>query len=98
MLRGIFTFMSDFIHCSHVCEVIFSTVSTSCRERELVTLFFVFNLCRCLFSFLPGAIGMIWFMVSLPAHHLYNIGIKHGFPCFNICQVPREVLKTEVED
>ena len=27
-----------------------------------------------------------------------NIGIKHGFPCINICQVPREVLKTEVED
>ena len=27
----------------------------------------------------------------------YSIGIKHGFPCINICQVPREVLKTEVE-
>ena len=27
-----------------------------------------------------------------------NIGIKHAFPCINICQVPREVLKTEVED
>ena len=26
------------------------------------------------------------------------IGIKHGFPCINICQVPREVLKTKVED
>ena len=26
------------------------------------------------------------------------IGIKHGFPCINICQVPRDVLKTEVED
>ena len=25
----------------------------------------------------------------------YNIGIKHGFSCINICQVPREVLKTE---
>ena len=25
-------------------------------------------------------------------------GIKHGFLCINICQVPREVLKTEVED
>ena len=24
-----------------------------------------------------------------------NIGIKHGFPCINIRQVPREVLKTE---
>ena len=28
----------------------------------------------------------------------YIIGIKHSFPCINICQVPREVLKTEVED
>ena len=27
-----------------------------------------------------------------------NIGIKHGFPCINIRQVPWEVLKTEVED
>ena len=26
------------------------------------------------------------------------IGIKHGFLCINICQVPREVLNTEVED
>ena len=25
----------------------------------------------------------------------YNIGIKHGFSCINICQVPWEVLKTE---
>ena len=25
----------------------------------------------------------------------YNIGIKHGFSCINIRQVPREVLKTE---
>ena len=24
-----------------------------------------------------------------------NIGIKHGFSCINISQVPREVLKTE---
>ena len=28
----------------------------------------------------------------------FIIGIKHGFPCINICQIPREVLKTEVED
>ena len=27
-----------------------------------------------------------------------NIGIKPGFPCINICYIPREVLKTEVED
>ena len=25
------------------------------------------------------------------------IGIKHGFSCINVCQVPREVLKTEAE-
>ena len=27
----------------------------------------------------------------------HNIGIKHGFSCINIHQVPREVLKTEAE-
>ena len=26
-----------------------------------------------------------------------TIGIKHGFPCTNICQVPRVMLKTEAE-
>ena len=26
-----------------------------------------------------------------------NIGIKYGFPCIKICQVPREVLQNEVE-
>ena len=25
----------------------------------------------------------------------FNIGIKHGFPCINVCQVPREMMKTE---
>ena len=25
------------------------------------------------------------------------IGIKHGFPCINVCQVPREMLKTEAK-
>ena len=29
--------------------------------------------------------------------HCINIGIKHGFSCINIRQVPREVLKTEAE-
>ena len=24
----------------------------------------------------------------------FNIGIKHGFSCINVCQVPRELLKT----
>ena len=28
---------------------------------------------------------------------LIIIGIKHGFPCINVCQVPRELLKTEAE-
>ena len=28
---------------------------------------------------------------------LFNIGIKHGFSCINIRQVPWEVLKTEAE-
>ena len=27
----------------------------------------------------------------------FNIGIKHGFSCINICQVPWEVLKTKAE-
>ena len=30
-------------------------------------------------------------------HVCFNRGIKHGFPCINICQVPREMLKTEAE-
>ena len=25
------------------------------------------------------------------------IGIKHVFPCINVCQVPRELLKTQAE-
>ena len=25
------------------------------------------------------------------------IGIKHGFSCINVCQVPRGMLKTEAE-
>ena len=29
---------------------------------------------------------------------LVNIGIKHGFSCINVHQVPWEVLKTEAED
>ena len=28
----------------------------------------------------------------------FNIGLKHGFPCINSCQVSREVLQNEVED
>ena len=26
-----------------------------------------------------------------------NIGIKHGFPCIYVCQIPRVMLKTEAE-
>ena len=32
-----------------------------------------------------------------PTEIFYNIGIKHGFSCINLRQVPREVLKTEAE-
>ena len=32
---------------------------------------------------------------NVPIH--FNIGIKHCFSCINVCQVPREVLKTEDE-
>ena len=28
---------------------------------------------------------------------VFNIGIKHGFPCIKVCYVPREMLKTEAE-
>ena len=27
----------------------------------------------------------------------FNIGMKHGFSCIDVCQVPMEVLKTEAE-
>ena len=33
----------------------------------------------------------------ISAKHCYNIGIKHGFSCIYIRQVPWEVLKTEAE-
>ena len=40
-------------------------------------------------------------MFSLSAAHItdkiFIIGIKHGFSCINIRQVPWEVLKTEAE-
>ena len=37
---------------------------------------------------------VVW-IDDLQFHILFNIGIKHGFPCINVCQVPREMLKTE---
>ena len=36
-------------------------------------------------------------MISRSAKLGDNIGIKHGFLCINIRQVPWEVLKTEAE-
>ena len=30
-------------------------------------------------------------------NQLFNIGIKHSFSCINVCQVPREMLKTSAE-
>ena len=36
-------------------------------------------------------------MISVITTSLLNIGIKHGFSCINIRQVPWEVLKTEAE-
>ena len=36
-------------------------------------------------------------LILLFAGSFVNIGIKHDFSCINICQVPREVLKTEAE-
>ena len=39
---------------------------------------------------------IVSYRYSIPiVHILFNIGIKHGFSCINIRQVPREVLKTE---
>ena len=29
---------------------------------------------------------------------VYSIGIKHGFPSMYVCQIPREILKTEGVD
>ena len=31
------------------------------------------------------------------SQYAFNIGIKLGFSCIDVCQVPREVLKTEAE-
>ena len=33
----------------------------------------------------------------IKARKLNTIGIKHGFSCINVCQIPREMLKTEAE-
>ena len=38
----------------------------------------------------------IWACTKQPCEAI-NIGIKHGFSCINVCQVPREMLKAEAE-
>ena len=35
--------------------------------------------------------------LNIKCHRFNNIGIKHGFSCINVCQVQREMLKTEAE-
>ena len=37
----------------------------------------------------------LFYLENLIDSLIINIGIKHGFPCINVCQVPREMLKTE---
>ena len=40
---------------------------------------------------------MAYSLVAFLFTEVFNIGIKHGFSCINIRQVPWEVLKTEAE-
>ena len=44
---------------------------------------------------LEGTRQNYWIMKYMLKRHTFIIGIKHGFPCINVCQVPREMLKTE---
>ena len=62
--------------------------NSTLRHREL-TVFIKVNIqgthsCYCFASFLNWR---LW-------RANINIGIKHGFTCINVCQVPREMLKT----
>ena len=51
------------------------------------------------------SLGLVWvlaaygWMEDLCFYVLFNIGIEHyaAFPCINVCQVPRELLKTEAK-
>ena len=43
----------------------------------------------------PGLSNFLFFLFKQFSYSTSNIGIKHGFPCINVCQVPREMLKTE---
>ena len=42
-----------------------------------------------------GEVIVDWF--HLAKYFRFSLGIKHGFSCINIRQVPWEVLKTEAE-
>ena len=53
-------------------------------------------------QFVCAGIGFTVYMINLADvsklcvhENSINIGIKHGFPCINVYQVPREMLKTE---
>ena len=43
----------------------------------------------------PRQVRLFYYHIELGLNVSYNIGIKHGFSCINIRQVPRVVLKTE---
>ena len=45
----------------------------------------------CNFIVLLSDLCLSYYLMSL-LRFLVNIGIKHGFPCINVCQVPREML------
>ena len=85
------------------------TVSAGTMLRLQVPVFSVYYYCLlksknnlCAFhmkTFLSSPFCVIiqsWHATTSPVND-YNIGIKHGFSCINVCQVPREVLKTEAE-
>ena len=48
------------------------------------------------YNFVNIHLGDIISFVVTFAYYI-NIGIKHCFSCINVCQVPREVLKTEAK-
>ena len=73
-----------------------ATASSSCAS--LATTFFIrlFNVLLILPSIVAVAAGRKK-KKNLLSTQGHNIGIKHGFSCINICQVPWEMLKTEAE-
>ena len=50
--------------------------------------------CQTLYVKSTGQYRDLFNMENLALTH-FNIRIKHAFPCINVCQVPREMLKTE---